>query len=257
MRLATWNINGLRARLSYLLMWLEERQPDVVGLQELKVSDDQLPVLELQAAGYHVASHGQKSWNGVAILSREEAEVTQVGLPGREDDGARLISARLGDLSFTTVYVPNGKRLDHPDFPEKLAWLDVLIDHVDAHLERDGAALLCGDFNLCPTPRDSWNEAELGGGIFHTEDERRRYRQLLELGFVDLYRARHPEEPGFTWWDYRGGAMHKRQGLRIDLLFGTKALADRVREVVPERDWRKKKDGLTPSDHAPVYVDLE
>jgi exodeoxyribonuclease III len=257
MRLATWNINGIRARLSYLLLWLEARQPDVVGLQELKVSDDQFPLIELQAAGYQVVSYGQRSWNGVAILSREKATIVQAGLPGCEADGARLITAEVAGMSFTTLYVPNGKTLLHPDFSMKLQWLDHLAAHVEAQIDTSRPALLCGDFNLCPAPLDSWAEEKYGGGIFHTEDERRRYRRLLELGFVDLYRARHPHEPGYTWWDYRAGAFHKGQGLRIDLALGTRPLAERVREVVPERQWRKKQNDLVPSDHAPLLIDLE
>jgi exodeoxyribonuclease III len=257
MRLATWNINGIRARLSYLLLWLEERKPDVVGLQELKISDAQFPFIELQAAGYHVVCHGQKSWNGVAILSRERGEVAQRGLPGCEVDGARLVTADVAGLSFSTVYVPNGKSILHPDFSLKLLWLDQLAAHFEAHVATERPAVLCGDFNLCPAPLDSWAEVQLGGGIFHTEEERRRFRRLLDLGFVDLYRARHPDQPGYTWWDYRAGAFHKGQGLRIDLMLGTPAIAERVLDVVPERDWRKKKDGLIPSDHAPVYVDLD
>jgi exodeoxyribonuclease-3 len=256
MRLATWNINGIRARLDYLLRWLDEHRPDVVGLQELKVETAALPTLELQAAGYYVVAHGQRSWNGVAVLSRTRPEVVQIGLPGQEAAGARLLTVRLPELRFTTVYVPNGKDLDHPDFPGKLAWLDSLLDHLAAGVDPAEPAVLCGDFNLVPAGLDSWSEARLGGGIFHTEMERGRFRRLLDLGFVDLFRQCHPDQPGFTWWDYRAGAMHKNQGLRIDFLLATRPVAERVAEVVAQRDWRKKKDALIPSDHAPLYVDL-
>ena len=257
MRVATWNVNGLRARLEFVLHWLRERQPDVVGLQELKLTDAQFPHAELEKAGYRALSHGQKSWNGVAILSREAATLTQQGLPGQEDFGARLISADIGGLSFTSVYCPNGKALDHADFPRKLAWFDALAAHLAERHDPDHPAVVGGDFNVCPTPLDSWNEAELGGGIFHTDAERQRFQRLLDQGFVDVYRRRFPETQAFSWWDYRGGAFHRKRGLRIDFLLATPSAMARVRSVEIDRDSRKKKEGLTPSDHAPVLADLD
>jgi exodeoxyribonuclease-3 len=256
-RLATWNVNGLRARLELLLRWLRERQPDVVGLQELKLTDAQFPHDALEAAGYRAAVHGQKGWNGVAVLSRKPLEVAQRGLPGAEPAGARLLTARVEDLVFTTLYIPNGKHVGHPDFPAKLAWLDALAAHLRSvhHPARPG--VVCGDFNVCPTALDSWNEAELHGSIFHSDDERARLQGLLSLGLVDLFRVRHPERRAFSWWDYRGGAFHKGEGLRIDLVLGTAPLAARVREVEIDREYRKKHEDLTASDHAPVYVDLD
>jgi exodeoxyribonuclease-3 len=254
MRIATWNINGLRARLELLLHWLRERAPDLVGLQELKLSDEQFPHAELERAGYRAAVHGQKSWNGVAILARGPLEVVQRGLPDGEELGARLLSARACGLLFTTVYVPNGKHVGHPDFPRKLAWLDALAAHVPAAGE---PAVLCGDFNVCPSALDSWDEASLAGTIFHTAEERARFQRLLDLGFVDLFRARFPDTQAFSWWDYRGGAFHRKQGLRIDLVLATPPVAARARSVEIDREYRKKVDGLTPSDHAPVFADLE
>ena len=262
MRVATWNVNGIRARLDFVCRWLRERQPDVVGLQELKAADEDLPVEAISACGYRVLGFGQKSWNGVAILARDALPVEEIrrGLPGQEEFGARLLSARVGRagaaLDFTTVYVPNGKSTSHDDFPRKLAWLDALADHLSARLDPADAAVLCGDFNVVPTPLDSWNEAKLAGQVFHTEEERRRIRRLLDWGFCDLFRKLHPEERAFSWWDYRGGAFHRRQGLRIDFLLATASVAGRVREVGIDRDWRKKVEALTPSDHAPVVADL-
>jgi exodeoxyribonuclease-3 len=163
MLLATWNVNGVRARLEFVLRWLRARRPDVVGLQELKVTDERFPRDEVEAAGYRVVTHGQKAWNGVAILSRATAEVTQVGLPGQEDFGARMLSADIGGLSFTTVYCPNGKAVGHEDFPRKLAWLDALAEHFASSHDPGRPVALCGDFNICPTPLDSWNEDKLRG----------------------------------------------------------------------------------------------
>jgi exodeoxyribonuclease-3 len=256
-RVASWNVNGMRARLDFFLHWLREREPDLVGLQELKLTDEQFPQAELRAAGYEAVTHGQKAWNGVALVSRRPVRVTQTGLPGQEELGARLLSAELDDFSFTTVYVPNGKSVDHPEFPGKLAWIDALAEHFEAHHRPDRSTLLCGDFNVCPEPLDSWNEEQLRGGIFHTDEERSRFRRLLEWGFVDLYRDRFPDKQAFSWWDYRGGAFHRGHGLRIDFLLATRDVAERVRSVEIDRDYRKKKEGLTPSDHAPVIADLD
>ncbi len=256
-RIASWNINGTKARIEYLKAWLEAVAPDVVGLQELKTTDDRFPFEELREIGYHAVTYGQKSWNGVAILSREPAEVIQRGLPGQDEMGSRLITAKVSGLTFTTVYVPNGKTLEHEDYQRKLAWLDALGAHFEEHHAPADPHVLCGDFNVVPTALDTWDEGSFAGGIFHTDAERSRIARLLDWGFTDAYRARYPDERAFTWWDYRGGALHKKQGLRIDFVLTTEPLVGRIREASVERDWRKKRDGMTPSDHAPVWVDLE
>lgn len=256
MRIATWNVNGIRARLDFILRWLEERDPDVLGLQELKSTDDQVPIAELEAAGYHVTSYGQKAWNGVAILSKEPAEVTRRGLPGGEELGSRLVAAQINDLHFITIYCPNGKNIEHPDFTAKLAWYDQLLAFVDEHYSPNDRVVLCGDFNVVPDAVDSWSEDILEGTIFHTVAERERYRALLDWGFVDLWRDRESEKPGFTWWDYRAGAFRKDRGLRIDFMLATATIRDSVQFMLPDREWRKKVDGMTASDHAPVFVDV-
>ncbi|MDH3523015.1 MAG: exodeoxyribonuclease III [Acidobacteriota bacterium] len=258
MRIATWNVNGLRSRLEFVLHWLAARQPDVVGLQELKLTDEQFPYDELAAAGYRAAVHGQKAWNGVAILSREPGEVTRRGLPGQEELGSRLVTARFGELSFTTVYCPNGKSVGHEDYPRKLGWYDGLAAHWAATEAPARLAVLCGDFNVCPADLDSHHAPGAAADrIFHTAAERARFGRLLEGGLVDLYRDRYPETRMYSWWDYRGGAFHRNLGLRIDFVLATPALAARVRDVVIARQYRKKKDGFTASDHAPVYADLD
>jgi exodeoxyribonuclease-3 len=256
MRVATWNVNGLRARLEFVQHWLRAREPDVVGLQELKLTDEQFPHDVFEEVGYHAATHGEKAWNGVAILSRAPLEVTQRGLPGQEDFGARLITATVGDLCFTTIYVPNGKTVEHEDYPRKLAWLEALAEHLEKNHSVTRPEILCGDFNVCPTSLDSWNGEMLAGHIFHTDAERSRFRRFLDWGFVDVFRERFPETQAFSWWDYRGGAFHRKQGLRIDFLLATPPAMSRVKSVEIDRDYRKKKDGLTPSDHCPVIADL-
>jgi exodeoxyribonuclease-3 len=255
-RVATWNVNGLRARLGFVRLWLRERKPDLVGLQELKLHDEHFPHEAFREEGYFASVHGQKGWNGVAVLSREPVQVAQCGLPGQEAFGARLIGVRAGDLDFTTFYCPNGKHIGHEDFPRKLAWLDALTAHLGARPDPARPAVACGDLNVCPAPIDSWNEAALHGRIFHTDAERERFQRLLASGWVDVFRRLHPETPAFSWWDYRAGCFHRGQGLRIDLLLATEPLAARAARAEIDREWRKKKDGLTPSDHAPVVAEL-
>lgn len=254
MRIATWNVNGLRARLDFVKLWLEARRPDVVGLQELKTEDSEFPFETFSELGYAAVVHGQKAWNGVAVLSREPAEVILRGLPGQEDAGARLLRVRVGGIDFTTVYCPNGKAVDHPDYAAKLAWFDAL-----AAYWRDASAgadrVLCGDFNVVPAALDSWR-GDVSDYIFHTPAERARFDALTAQGLFDLFRARHPDRQAFSWWDYRGGSFHRGQGLRIDLVLASRSVLERVERIEIDRDFRKKQQGLTASDHAPVYADL-
>lgn len=257
MRLATWNINGMRARLDFIKLWLQDRQPDVVGFQELKMTDDVFPHEELKELGYHAVSHGQKAWNGVAVIARDaQPEVLQVGLPNQGDLGSRLLSTRVGDLTFITVYCPNGKSIAHEDFRQKLAWFDSLLGFLDDNHSPDEDLVLCGDFNIVPDAIDSWNEEGLKGKIFHTPEERHKYQSLLSWGLADLYREYAPEDPGFSWWDYRGGAFHRKRGLRIDALLATPPVREKMIAAKSDRDWRKKHDGMTASDHAPVWADF-
>ncbi len=261
MKIATWNINGLRARLDFILHWLAAREPDVVGLQELKLEDSRFPYEAFEQVGYRAHVHGQKSWNGVAVLVREGSvgagtEVRKRGLPDQEDRGARLLEVALPNFDFTTVYCPNGKSVDHQDFPAKLAWFDTLIDY-ERTASKGRPRILCGDWNLCPQPIDSHDEARLEGSIFHTKEERQRFQTLLDLGYRDVFRDLHPEDQVFSWWDYRAGAFHRGWGLRIDLVLATPDLASRARTALVDREYRKKKDGQTASDHAPVIVELD
>ena len=256
MRIATWNVNGVRARMEFITHWLKSRAPDVVGLQEVKVSDEDFPHADFRALGYHTVVHGEKGWNGVAVLSRTPAEAETLGLPARENDGARLLHVQVSGLHFATVYCPNGKTLHHPDFPRKLAWLDALRDYL-VDLDRDVAFVIGGDFNIVPAALDCWQGAAADGSIFCTTEERSRYRSLLDLKLTDLFRHVHPEEQKFSWWDYRGGSFHRDLGLRIDLLLGTPAVVSRVRRVEIDREYRKKKADHTASDHAPVFADLD
>lgn len=255
MRIATWNVNSINARLKFVLGWLRERKPDVAMLQELKLADDAFPHEAFEEVGYRAAVHGQPKWNGVAVLTRSGAEVVQSGLPGAEQDGARALTVRYEGCHFTSVYVPNGKKIDHPDFEMKLRWLDRLAEYVEGSLDAGANVVIGGDFNLVPAGQDT-HQPELTDAIFHTDDERRRFARVLEAGYVDLYRVKNPDGGMFSWWDYRAGAFHKNLGLRIDFLLASASVAARTTEVWIDRDYRKKHDGEIPSDHAPVIAEL-
>ena len=265
MTIATWNINGMQARLGFVRHWLAARTPDLALLQELKLPDDRFPHDKFHEAGYRALAHGQKSWNGVAVLAREQtvrsAEVTCRGLPGLEEQGARLIGVRaevdgLGVLDCVSVYVPNGRTVEHPEFGHKLAFLDGLVSYAEQEVRSDHPLVIGGDFNLCPAALDTWDEEAWREKIFHTAEERERFRALLGLGTVDLFRAVNPELQQFSWWDYRAGNFHKNLGLRIDFLLATPPLAERTDAVTIDRDYRKKKDGMIASDHAPVIAEV-
>ena len=237
MTIATWNINGMQARLGFVQHWLAARGPDIALLQELKLSDDRFPHDELREAGYRALVHGQKSWNGVAVLTREEtvrdAEVTARGLPGLEEQGARLIGARvevdgIGALDCVSVYVPNGRAVEHPEFGHKLAFLDGLVSFAEHEVRADRPLVIGGDFNLCPAALDTWDEETWHEKVFHTAEERGRFQTLLGLGTVDLFRDLNPGLQTFSWWDYRAGNFHKNLGLRIDFLLATPPLAERT-----------------------------
>ncbi len=253
-RLATWNVNSLAARLPRLPAWLPEAHPDVLCLQETKIADAAFPRAELGRLGYRVASHGGGRWNGVAVVSRVGLERPACGLDAAEDvHGCRLLAATCAGIRVHSVYVPNGRSLDNPHYAFKLAWLASLRDALAAELRagRDRLAV-CGDFNIAPTDEDVWDPAEFAGSTHVSEPERAAYRELLALGLRDVPPRALKGRP-FTYWDYRAGAFHKGMGMRIDLTLLSPALAAAVRDAYVDRDARK---GTAPSDHAPVVVDL-
>ena len=265
MIVAIWNVNGIRARWGRFTEWLAERKPDAVALQELKVAEAELPAAELASVGYHAVALCQPGWNGVAVVARSTPEPSRLfpnggrGLVGVEDAGARFVAACVGALEVVSVYVPNGKTLSHGDYKQKLVWLDRLAEVLEARADRDAPLVVMGDINVCQTDRDSFGGEKFRGKIFHTDDERGRIERIKRAGFVDLYRERYPEEPGFSCWDYRAGSFHKKEGMRIDLLLATPSVAARVTDVIVEREFRKKgkPSGSIPSDHAPVVAVLE
>jgi exodeoxyribonuclease III len=257
MRLATWNVNSIKQRVPRLLPWLDERRPDVVCLQETKVSDEAFAELlgdELATRGYSAAVHGQATWNGVAILSRVGLDDVVPGLdgaPGFPDPEARAIAATCDGVRVVSVYVPNGRVPGSEHYEYKLAWLAALKNMAAAGPE---AMVICGDMNIAPTDEDVFDPDAYIGQTHVTAPERAALQELQSVGLHDVVRDHWPNERVFTYWDYRAGMFHQDLGMRIDLLLASSPVAERVKAAWVDRQARK---GSGPSDHAPVIVDLD
>ncbi len=256
-RIATWNVNSIKQRMPRFLPWLEERRPDVVCLQELKLDDLGFAGLlgaELERRGYEAAVHGEAQWNGVAVLSRvglTEVEVGIPGAPGFPHPEARAVAATCGGVRVHSLYVPNGREPDSDHYVYKLAWLRALRDQVGAG---PAEVVVCGDMNIAPADADVYDPAAYVGSTHVTEPERAALQRLLDLGLHDVVRDRWPEARVFSYWDYRAGMFHRDLGMRIDLVLAGDPVAARVRAAWVDRQARK---GKGPSDHAPVIVDLD
>jgi exodeoxyribonuclease-3 len=257
MRVATWNVNSVKQRVPRLLPWLDERQPDVVCLQETKLSDDAFALLlgdDLSSRGYEFAVRGQPQWNGVAILSKVGLETLATSMPdepGFPDPEARYVAATCGGVRVISVYVPNGRVPDSDHYAYKLRWLDALRDTVAAG---PSELMVCGDMNIAPTDEDVFDPEAYIGQTHVTPPERAALAKLHEAGLRDVVRERWPDQTVFTYWDYRAGMFHQNLGMRIDLMLATDPVADRVKAAWVDRQARK---GTGPSDHAPVIVDLD
>jgi exodeoxyribonuclease III len=258
MRIATWNVNSVRQRVENLTAWLKEAAPDIVCLQEIKCLEETFPRLEIEALGYHVALLGQKTFNGVALLSKYQIEDVQRGLPGDEtDEQARYIEAVVstadGVVRVASIYAPNGNPLGTEKFPYKLGFLDRLIAHARRLLGQEEAFVLAGDYNIIPQPIDAAHPEQWTNDALFQPESRAKYRELLALGLVDALRATTDAGQLYTFWDYQAGAWPKNNGIRIDHLLLSPQAADRLQSVTIDahvRGWDK------PSDHVPIRIDL-
>jgi len=270
MRIATWNVNSLAARLGKVTWWLERAAPDVLLMQETKLGDGDAPRAEFERHGYELAHHGEGGWNGVAIASRAGLGVSDtitnfgapLGVPATPDVGddeplreARMISAVCGGIRFVCIYAPNGRTVDSPFYAAKLAWYERLQRWLADTRQPGEPLVIGGDFNVAPTDADVWDPARCHGGTHVSVPEREAFGGLLRWGLVDGYRQLHGEPERYSWWDYRAGNFHKNFGMRIDHLLLTQPLAPRIVWSDIDREARKGKP--IPSDHAPVIIDLD
>jgi len=254
-RVVSWNINSLRKRQDRFYVWLQETAPDVVCLQETKCTDEQFPELALRSIGYHSVFHGQKSYNGVAILSKEEMREVRPSLCDEvEDPQARVIAATIKELRVFSVYAPNGQAIGSPAYEYKLKWYERLRNCLTSESPARHNLVVCGDFNVAPEDRDVHDPALWRGAIMCSDGERAAFQQLCEAGLSDTLRLHHQESDLFTWWDYRMLSFPKNRGLRIDAILASKALATRCTNAGIEREMRKGKE---PSDHAPIWAEFK
>ena len=254
MRIATYNINGINARLPRLLEWLAETQPDVACLQEVKCQTDNFPVEVMTEAGYHTLIHGQKGFNGVAILSRVPAVETQRGLPGDDlDEQSRYLEADVAGIRVASIYLPNGNPQPGPKFDYKLAWMERLRHHAAALLALETPVVLAGDYNVIPTDADVYSVTAMASDALTQPESRAALRRIVNQGWTDALRARQPSGPLWTYWDYQAGAWQRDAGFRIDHLLLSPSAADRLVEAGVDRDHRGRERA---SDHAPTWVEL-
>jgi exodeoxyribonuclease III len=253
MKLATWNVNSLNVRLPHLLTWLRDNPVDALVIQETKLTDDKFPRTEIEAAGYKAAFHGQKTYNGVALLSKSDASAVVKNIPGFNDDQARVITGTLAGLRVVGAYFPNGQAPGTEKFEYKMQWLRALRDWLREELAQHSQLMLMGDFNIAPEDRDVYDPVAWAGQIHCTDEEREHFRHLLALGLVDAFRLFDQPPKSWTWWDYRNLAFRKNQGLRIDHILASEALRTAIKACTIDKAPRKSE---RPSDHAPVIVEL-
>ena len=254
MRIVSWNINSLRRRQDRLLEWLGRTQPDVVCLQETKCTDELFPAMELRAAGYHSAYHGQKSYNGVAILARQELTDVRAALCDEEEDPqARVLAAAVTGVRVFSVYAPNGQAVGSPAYDYKLRWYERLRRCLEQHEQAATDLVVCGDFNVAPRDEDTHDPELWRGAIMCSDGERAAFNSLCKAGLVDTLRLHHPETGIFTWWDYRMLSFPKNRGLRIDAVLASSSMAERCCDAGADREMRKGKE---PSDHAPIWAEF-
>jgi len=255
MKIATWNVNSIKARLPRVTEWLSDAAPDVVLLQETKVVDDAFPRQDIEDLGYNVAVHGQKTYNGVAILSKRPIEDVQSGLPGDDgDEQARYLEATIDTVRVAAIYLPNGNPVDTEKFDYKLGWMERLVEQAERLLSQEETFVLGGDYNICPTDVDVYDPGGFANDALCRPESRARFRTLMNLGLTDAYRALHPELVAYSYWDYTAGAWQKDNGLRIDHLLLSPQAADRLQSCDIDRSPRGKE---RPSDHTPVWCELE
>jgi len=252
MKIVSWNVNSLNVRLPHVLDYLAAYSPDVLALQETKTPDEKFPAADIEAAGYHVVYSGQKTYNGVAIISREPACDVQVDIPGYDDAQKRVLAATIGGVRIIDVYIPNGQEVGSEKYAYKLGWLDALSGYLKTELAQHDKLLVLGDYNIAPADIDIHDPSRWKGKIMCSDTERRFFFDMLDMGLTDSLRSLHPDEGMHSWWDYRLNAFQRNWGIRIDHILTSEALKPIDGGVHREERGRER-----PSDHAPVWVELD
>ncbi|MGB8842780.1 MAG: exodeoxyribonuclease III [Aliidongia sp.] len=254
MKIATWNVNSVKARLPNVLAWLDSAKPDVVCLQEIKCQTADFPELEFRAAGYHAVVQGQKSYNGVAILSREPARDALIGLPGDPEDAqARYVEASFGDIRVASIYLPNGNPVGTEKYPYKLGWMARLRQRAIDLLATEGTVVLAGDYNICPADDDVYDPVGWSEDALCRPESRAAFRSLIHLGLTDAFRIGHLEPHRYSFWDYQAGRWPRDEGLRIDHFLLSPQATDRLVACDIDREPRGREKA---SDHTPVWCDI-
>ena len=253
MKIATWNVNSIRVRLPQVLEWLKKENPAVLCLQETKITDEDFPVEAFRDAGYQAVYTGQKTYNGVATLSRAPANDAIASLPGAEGDQKRLLAATVGDVRVVNVYVPNGEEVGSEKYSYKLSWLKALEKFLSRELKSHPRLVLLGDYNIAPDKRDVHDPKRWEGHVLFSDKERVAFQRLVQHGLTDVFREFEQQEKSFSWWDYRAGAFHRNHGLRIDHILCSAALTAQCRGCRIDIEPRKNE---RPSDHAPVIAEF-
>jgi len=256
-KLASWNVNSLKVRLPHVLDWLKEHQPDILGLQETKTIDENFPLEDIQAAGYHVNFAGQKTYNGVAVISKLEATDIITDLPDLDDPQRRVLGCTIahesGDIRFLNLYIPNGSEVDSEKYAYKLDWLEKLTKYVAKQTKEHKNFVMVGDFNIAPDDRDLWDPEGWKDKILVSPPERAVLQALLDMGLTDTFRLFEQEEEMYSWWDYRAGGFRRNHGMRIDLLLSSPAMTEHCTASYIDKEPRKLE---RPSDHAPVVAEF-
>ncbi len=253
MKIASWNVNSLRVRLPHVLDWLADNQPDVLALQETKQTDDQFPVADIEAAGYNVVYSGQKTYNGVAIISKQQASEVITDVPNLDDPQRRILGATIGKLRVLDLYVVNGQEVGSEKFAYKLDWLEKVTSYIAADMKRHPNYVVLGDFNIAPEDRDVYDPEAWHEKILCSTAERQALQKILSLGFEDSFRKFDQQEDVFSWWDYRAAGFRRNRGLRIDLVLASTPLAKKCTSSIVDIEPRKLE---RPSDHAPVVAEF-
>ncbi len=252
-KIATWNVNSLRVRLPHVLTWLEQVKPDILALQEIKLINEDFPHAELNAIGYRTIASGQKTYNGVAVLSREESRDAITELPAFVDHQRRVLAVTVGDIRILNLYVPNGESVTSEKYQYKLNWLRSLNAFVQEEIAKHSKMILLGDFNIAPSDMDVYDPREWEGQVLFSLPERDALNSLLKIGFQDCFRLRAPDEKSFSWWDYRLNAFKRNMGLRIDHIFANTAFSQQCTNCYIDKNPRAWE---RPSDHAPVVAEF-